>query len=454
MNKSEKDLKHALIETRKSIQNKFKKLNRERTFQDIKNARKYRPITDSINKLLPKTQKKLVQSSEKNEDKSDSDNTGNDSDDFSTTSDLEWDDFEQHSAGDDDEVEDIETKSTTKRKEQDDDDDIPLKKIKKPILSKKREKARVAYLKGLRRGLHSSKKTKSSRTAFLPPVLTSSHFLSHETEKRTRSDDEDSLDDGIQGKYSKKLKRSTSRKKSEKSEKMKEAVVKLKDIRRTMQATPTSRLLAQESRILDDRQSETSNAQAQSVQSLLPYEITVLPDGRRGDPRYRGKRDNSWMGPDSKITKKLRFVQDQHDSENDDSDDSDDPRVHRQRSIDWIGPNGKILKEIKIEPEDDSYVDTSAIETEKKKEKENEKEVVPLRRSTRVKSMGEKRYGYGIESEFIPYEQNISYEYWDDPNELVDRLRLLVSSKAAGHSGHNKEIMSIVEELRESNIIK
>lgn len=49
--------------------------------------------------------------------------------------------------------------------------------------------------------------------------------------------------------------------------------------------------------------------------------------------------------------------------------------------------------------------------------------------------------------------QNVSYTYWNDPNELVDRLRLLVASKSAGHSGHVNEIMSIIEELREADII-
>lgn len=46
-----------------------------------------------------------------------------------------------------------------------------------------------------------------------------------------------------------------------------------------------------------------------------------------------------------------------------------------------------------------------------------------------------------------------NYTYWDDPNELVDRLRLLVASQAAGHTGHNNEIISIIEELREAKII-
>lgn len=45
------------------------------------------------------------------------------------------------------------------------------------------------------------------------------------------------------------------------------------------------------------------------------------------------------------------------------------------------------------------------------------------------------------------------YKYWDNPNELVDRLRLLVSSQTAGHTGHNNEIIAIIEELREAKII-
>lgn len=50
--------------------------------------------------------------------------------------------------------------------------------------------------------------------------------------------------------------------------------------------------------------------------------------------------------------------------------------------------------------------------------------------------------------------KNNEYVYWDDPNELVDRLRLLYSSSAAGHSSHQNEIISILEELREANIIR
>lgn len=50
--------------------------------------------------------------------------------------------------------------------------------------------------------------------------------------------------------------------------------------------------------------------------------------------------------------------------------------------------------------------------------------------------------------------ESFNYTYWDDPNELVDRLRLLLASQSAGHTNHNNEIISIIEELHEAKIIK
>lgn len=45
------------------------------------------------------------------------------------------------------------------------------------------------------------------------------------------------------------------------------------------------------------------------------------------------------------------------------------------------------------------------------------------------------------------------FVYWDNINELVDRLKLLIASQQAGHTGHTNEISSIVEELREADVI-
>ena len=47
----------------------------------------------------------------------------------------------------------------------------------------------------------------------------------------------------------------------------------------------------------------------------------------------------------------------------------------------------------------------------------------------------------------------IDYVYWDDPNELVDRLQLLDASRRAGNNAHDNEILSIIEELREAGLI-
>jgi len=44
--------------------------------------------------------------------------------------------------------------------------------------------------------------------------------------------------------------------------------------------------------------------------------------------------------------------------------------------------------------------------------------------------------------------------YWHDPDELVDRLRLLYSSLAAGNTAVRNEIISICEELVEAKILK
>ena len=50
-------------------------------------------------------------------------------------------------------------------------------------------------------------------------------------------------------------------------------------------------------------------------------------------------------------------------------------------------------------------------------------------------------------------EYPLDLRYWDDPNELVDRLRLLIAERSAGNNNHDNEIHSIIEELREAKII-
>jgi len=46
------------------------------------------------------------------------------------------------------------------------------------------------------------------------------------------------------------------------------------------------------------------------------------------------------------------------------------------------------------------------------------------------------------------------FVYYDNYNELVERLQLLVGAQLAGNNSVNNEIISIIEELREANIIE
>lgn len=61
--------------------------------------------------------------------------------------------------------------------------------------------------------------------------------------------------------------------------------------------------------------------------------------------------------------------------------------------------------------------------------------------------------GLSFDSRLIYNNKPMEYIYWDDPNELVDRLRLLIASKDAGNTSHDNEIVAIVNELKESNLI-
>ena len=47
----------------------------------------------------------------------------------------------------------------------------------------------------------------------------------------------------------------------------------------------------------------------------------------------------------------------------------------------------------------------------------------------------------------------IDYVYWDAPNELMNRLRLLDASHRAGNNARDNEILSIIEKLREAGLI-
>ena len=67
----------------------------------------------------------------------------------------------------------------------------------------------------------------------------------------------------------------------------------------------------------------------------------------------------------------------------------------------------------------------------------------------------ESKFGRGFQPRYkvAKFNTHKDYVYWDDPNELVDRLRLLMAEKSAGNNAHTNEISSIIEELRKGGYI-
>jgi hypothetical protein len=64
-----------------------------------------------------------------------------------------------------------------------------------------------------------------------------------------------------------------------------------------------------------------------------------------------------------------------------------------------------------------------------------------------------KKSGKSLPRAMMLNDNVIDYVHWNDPNELVDRLRLLDASRQAGNNAHDSEILSIIEELREEGLI-
>ena len=54
---------------------------------------------------------------------------------------------------------------------------------------------------------------------------------------------------------------------------------------------------------------------------------------------------------------------------------------------------------------------------------------------------------------FIVTNKKRNYKFWDDPNELCERLKILEGEKAAGNNIHDAEISSILSELEQKKYI-
>ena len=81
--------------------------------------------------------------------------------------------------------------------------------------------------------------------------------------------------------------------------------------------------------------------------------------------------------------------------------------------------------------------------------------IVPLFNVNTSRRKKPKINGAGIIPRYKVAKPNstIDYVYWDEPNELVDRLRLILSEQAAGNFSHTYEFVTIIQELREGGYI-
>jgi len=61
-----------------------------------------------------------------------------------------------------------------------------------------------------------------------------------------------------------------------------------------------------------------------------------------------------------------------------------------------------------------------------------------------------KESGRGLPRAITLNDNVIDDVHWDDPNELVDRLRLLEASRQARHKAHDNDMLSIFEETSRS----
>lgn len=176
------------------------------------------------------------------------------------------------------------------------------------------------------------------------------------------------------------------------------------------------------------------------------------------DDRYVPKIDTELISRNAnsaKIVKKLKSGQEKQEQRR--KHVSDTRKLNRNTNVDNLRENnGKNQTEmVTFSPED--FDDDSKYNIPGVKRSRISLPLTSIERSIRKikarKYKSDVKKGEGIERKFIPYSENIVYEYYDDPNELCDRLRLLVSSKSAGNTNHVQEINSIVEELRERDII-
>jgi len=199
-----------------------------------------------------------------------------------------------------------------------------------------------------------------------------------------------------------------------------------------------------------------------NVLSKTPKSRSVIKSTERKKYRENANEDHRALVQSNKTRKKREIIS----PEDYDADGNFVGLAPKRRKVERFVPTPTMI----LSPEDygiDGHLSGPAIKRRKieipidrlakiknKIARKLQNEAANARRIKRILKINKIKYGRSLERKFIPYAENIVYEYYDDPNELCQRLRLLMSSKSAGNSNHDQEINSIIEELRERHIIK
>lgn len=408
----EKDIKSKLVKTRKIIQSKFKKAYKDRINREIDLNEKYRPLTHAINELA-KGQTHQIKKAQDDEIKN------------LYPKPFEVDEAENEISDDDSDEDSV------------DFTDIDEDDVKAIVGGNKANDDEDVVFAGPSHGKHHDKRAREDDAIAVEKFSDVDedleiHTTSIQDGKRTRlsKQDKDNRQKTIDKKNNKKIMemvrvakiyQEVSQKRKQKSDAAREEIN-----------------LVSNEEISDDNDS--------SIENVDEEEEEVIPT--RNPPTKRTitnifQQNKFRRVPQTPILQKLKA---------------------RFSKSDLIKLKGKAPHRRASTYTPSMIVGTPAIDNpyltmDEKLRRENlhkhvkgddKKVAVKARRCKKV----EKKTGGCVETEFIPYNENIAYEFYDDPNELCDRLRLLVASRSAGNSNHSQEINSIISELREAGVIE
>lgn len=402
-----KSAKSSIVRTREIIANKFRKLHRDQQTKDRRLREKYAPLTDSINKLIDAKENLSAENEQLNHDMNEFKPNEKDL--------MIFDDVEMESFPDFALKNEVESK---KRSQVSSDISSDLYGGKRINLETNNRKVKSTRKKRTKERKHPY----SSDNGFSEPLPENNIELNKEAKTRfyerhnIRAESE---------KFSQENGLSSRRKKNNSTRKLHRA------------------------NINDERRAPSDNSNKIEIEwdknkdkQKFYEKHNVMPETEKFSDKER--RISNRIQKDS--TRKLHRAN-KNDAQRVDTDELTTSLFKEKH------------KKIVISPEDfdeEGYFQGLAAKRRKILVDAKKLKIVPLmekrRRQKRLKRR-EVYKGGGLQKKFIPYAENIVYEYYDNPNELCERLRLLISSKSAGNTNHDQEINSIIEELRELHVI-